>query len=211
MPCATPARSSACGGAGARDFDDVNVEGTRHVIEACRARRASPGSSTPRRSWRCPRPGTRRPLAAQRLPAHQSRRRSAVVRDAVRTGAPIVLARSPAWSTGRGRRPRATSSRACSATTSPARLPGIVGADRHLVVRVGRRRGGGARDGASERGTTGAEYAIGGENAAADADLRGRQDRSPAARCPAGCRSRWCGSPAPPRSSGPGSAGRRRS
>ena len=70
-----PPRSSASGGAGREDFDDVNVGGLRNVLAAAAA------LGTPRVLYTSsfvalPPRGRTEPLARQRLSAHEGRRRS---------------------------------------------------------------------------------------------------------------------------------------
>ena len=90
------------------DFDDINVGGLRNVlaVAACARFRAS---STRRRSWRCRRATVDAPIEANdyqrtKVAADRAGRRSGARRRAASSGS------IPAWSTGRERSPKATSS-----------------------------------------------------------------------------------------------------
>ena len=172
------------------DFDEVNVEGTRNVIDACRARGLDRVIYTAS-FLALPPAGRSTPIAAN---DYQRTKVAALslVRDAVRSGTPIVVL-IPGVVYGPGRPPKATWSPAYSAITSAGRLPGIVGGDRQWafawVDDVAE-----AHVTALERGEIGAEYAVGGREPALQMRLRGRPGRSPGCplprRLPAGLRPR---------------------
>ena len=144
-----------------RHFDEVNVEGTQHVIEACRAR-AVPRVVYTASFLALPPEGRTTTLVAN---DYQRTKVAAfgVVRDAIRTGMPIVVL-IPAVVYGPG---PATEGNLVSRLLRDhlvGRLPGIVGADHQWsfawIDDVAE-----AHVSAVEGATIGAEYAIGGENA----------------------------------------------
>ena len=79
MLSATPELSSASGSARSEDFDDVNVVGTRHVLDACREHRVARLIYTSS-FLALPPAGREAPLAANDY------QRTKVARTAARTG-----------------------------------------------------------------------------------------------------------------------------
>ncbi|MEO7271819.1 MAG: NAD-dependent epimerase/dehydratase family protein, partial [Vicinamibacterales bacterium] len=146
-----------------RDFDEVNVNGTRHVLDACRARRISRVVYTAS-FLALPPAGRSTPLTAN---DYQRTKVAALalVRNAVRTGAPIVLL-VPGVVYGPGPATEGNLVSRLLRDHLAGRLPGVVGADRQWsfswVDDVAE-----AHVTALERGQVGAEYAVGGENAPA--------------------------------------------
>jgi farnesol dehydrogenase len=144
-----------------QDFDDVNVTGTRHVIDACLAHRISRLIYTSS-FLALPPEGKTSPLSANDYQRTKVRALD-VVRAAVRAGAPIVTL-IPGVLYGPG---PATEGNLVSRLLRDhlnGRLPGVVGADRLWsfawidVV-------GDAHVSALESGSSGMEYVVGGENA----------------------------------------------
>jgi nucleoside-diphosphate-sugar epimerase len=143
------------------DFDDVNVTGTRHVIDACLTHRISRLAYTSS-FLALPPAGKTLPLCANDYQRTKVRALD-VVREAARAGAPIVTL-VPGVLYGPG---PATEGNLVTRLLSDhlnGRLPGIVGADRlwsfTWIDDVAD-----AHVSALERGVLGREYIIGGENA----------------------------------------------
>ena len=165
-----------------QDFDDVNVGG---LCERPGRRPTLPASRAIALHVVVPRAAAARgtDLAArrERLPADESRRRSARRRGG-RDGGSRSFASIPASCTARARSPKATC-RPPDRGSSRAQLPGLVGAGESLVLRVCRRCRGGPSARRSRRGRAGGRYVLGGENAPQRACLRDRAapHRTPAA------------------------------
>jgi nucleoside-diphosphate-sugar epimerase len=155
MRSSTPGRSSHLRRR-RQDFDDVNVAGTRHVIEVPPI--ASRSSSTPRLSALPPAEDAAR---RQRLPAHEGSRSASY--DAALAGAPIVTV-VPGVVSGPGPPTEGNLVARLLHDHLRGRLPGIVGADRQWsfawIDDVAE-----AHVSALDRGGHGAEYILGGENA----------------------------------------------
>ncbi|MFL5515112.1 MAG: NAD-dependent epimerase/dehydratase family protein, partial [Gemmatimonadales bacterium] len=145
-----------------RDFDDVNVDGTRHVIEACRARGVHRVIYTAS-FLALPPAGRTTPLTAN---DYQRTKVAALtlVRDAVKDGDPIVVL-VPGVIYGPGLATEGNLVGRLLRDHLAGRLPGIVGGDRlwsfAWIEDVAD-----AHVSALERGEVGTEYAVGGENAA---------------------------------------------
>ena len=144
-----------------RDFDDVNVEGTRHVIDACRAHRIVRAVYTASFLARPP-AGRATPLAANDYQRTKGAA-LALVRDAIGRGAPVVVL-VPGVVYGPGPATEGNLVSRLLRDHLAGRLPGVIGADRQWsfswVDDVAE-----AHVTALERGRIGAEYAVGGENA----------------------------------------------
>ena len=144
-----------------RDFDDVNVDGTRHVLEACRARGVHRLIYTAS-FLALPPAGRSTPLT---LNDYQRTKVAALslVRDRVTRGEPIIVL-VPGVVYGPGPATEGNLVSRLLRDHFAGRLPGIVGGDRQWsfawVEDVAQ-----AHVSALERGDIGAEYAVGGENA----------------------------------------------
>jgi farnesol dehydrogenase len=144
-----------------REFDEVNVEGLRHVIDGCRRHRV--GRLVYTSSFLAlPPAGEREPLRAndyQRTKAAALR----VARDAAARGVPIVTT-IPGVIYGPGSDTEGNLVGRLVRDHLAGRLPGLIGADRiwsfAFVDDVAE-----AHAAALEHGSVGAEYALGGENA----------------------------------------------
>ena len=144
-----------------QDFDDVNVAGTRHVIEACAAHRITRLVYTSS-FLALPPAGRTSPLAANDYQRTKVRALG-VVRDAALAGAPIVTL-VPGVVYGPGPPTEGNLVARLLHDHLRGRLPGIVGADRQWsfawIEDVAE-----AHVSALDRGRPGAEYILGGENA----------------------------------------------
>jgi NAD+-dependent farnesol dehydrogenase len=144
-----------------QDFDDVNVTGTRHVIDACLARRTTRMVYTS--SFLALPPS--RATAPLRANDYQRTKVEALelVRAAARSGAPIVTL-VPGVVYGPGPATEGNLVARLLHDHLHGRLPGIVGADRQWsfawIDDVAD-----AHAVALERGLPGSEYIVGGENA----------------------------------------------
>ena len=144
-----------------QDFEDVNVAGTRHVIEACGAHRIARLVYTSS-FLALPPAGRTSPLAANDYQRTKVRALG-VVRDAALAGAPIVTV-VPGVVYGPGPPTEGNLVARLLHDHLRGRLPGIVGADRQWsfawIEDVAE-----AHVSALDRGRHGAEYILGGENA----------------------------------------------
>jgi len=143
------------------DFDEVNVEGTRNVIDACRARGLDRVIYTA--SFLALPPAGRSTSIAANDYQRTKVAALSLVRDAVRSGTPIVVL-IPGVVYGPGPATEGNLVSRLLRDHLAGRLPGIVGGDRQWafawVDDVAE-----AHVTALERGEIGAEYAVGGENA----------------------------------------------